>query len=129
MRKKIAVFALCVGIVAFLGAGIWLALHCVQTTKYYQTAIKDAEQKLTAIDSSGIAAMETKTEMLLENNAYLQEELGSLQEENARLAAEEALLQQEHDALEQQEDTVFYRTILESLKEGMKRVEEYTGDQ
>jgi len=67
--------------------------------------------------------------MLLENNAYLQEELGSLQEENARLAAEEALLQQEHDALEQQEDTDYYRTILESLKEGMKRVEEYTGDQ
>lgn len=129
MRKKIAVFALCVGITAFLGAGIWLAMHCMQTTKYYQTAIKDAEQKLTAIDSSGIAAMETETELLLENNAYLQEELGSVQEENAILAAEEALLQQEYDALKQQEDTDYYRTILESLKEGMKRVEEYTGDQ
>lgn len=129
MKKKAAIIALCIGIVAFLGAGTWLALQCVQTTKYYRTAINDAEQKLTATDSSAVAAMETQTQALLENNICLQEELESVQEENAALAEEEKTLQQEFDALEQLEDTDYYRTILESLKEGMSRVEEYTNDQ
>ena len=83
MRKKVVMIALCVGIVAFLGAGTWLALQCMQTTNYYKTAIKDAEQKLTATDSSAVAAMEADTEMLLENNISLQEELESVQAENA----------------------------------------------
>lgn len=125
MRKKLSICLLCLGIVIFLGAGAWLAVQCVQTTSYYQTAITQAEQALAAADPSTLAPMEAELDTLLESNAKLQESLVTAQEENAVMAEEEAQLQQDYEALSQEMDAEYYHAILESLTEGMSRVEEY----
>ena len=127
MKKRVCIFFLCLGIVIALSAGGWLALQCVQTTRYYQEANTQAEQNLAAADPSAVAELESELESVLQSNTDLQESLKTVQDKNTALAESEAELQQSYDALTQEMDVDYYRTILESLTEGMNRVEEYIG--
>ena len=127
MKKKVYVFFLSLGIVAALGVGGWLAVQCVQTTLYYKEAITQAEQNLAAADPSAVAEQELELESILQSNADLQESLKTVQDENTALAESESELQQNYDALAQEVDVDYYQAILESLTEGMNRVEEYIG--
>lgn len=116
---------LCAVIGIFLISGLVLMTLSIQKQKDYTAALAEAKQKLTAADPVQADAPEAELAALQEENASLEATVAALEEENAVLKAEEERLQQEHDELAQQEDTVYYQTILDSLKKGMSKVEEY----
>lgn len=126
-NNKMRIIIPCILCAAFLAGGVWMMVKNIMQMNHYTGAISQAQQALTAADPANAQGVEMQAEALQEENAALQEQLLALQAENETLSAETDRLQLRADELNQSEDTVYYQTILESLQEGVSRVEEYIG--
>ena len=60
-----------------------------------------------------------------QNNTQLQQQIDTLKTECDQLDENNVALQQEYETLSQDENTIYYLTVLESLKKGMEKVESY----
>lgn len=126
--NKYRVIVPCALAVILLAAGFWMMARSIQRVNYYSEAVGQAQQALAAAAPAPADQMEADVEALQEENAALQQDVLALQEEQAVLDTATEQLRSRYEELEAQEDTPYYRTILESLREGMNRVEEYIRD-
>lgn len=127
-NSKIRVIVPCVLAVIFLAAGFWMLAKSVGQVNYYTQQITQAEQALQAADPAKADALEQEAAALQEQNEELTSQVQALQGENAALDESNAQLSARREELNGLEDTAYYQKILESLTEGMNRVEEYIGN-
>ncbi len=127
-NSKIRVIVPCVLAVIFLAAGLYMMAQSIGQVNYYTQQITQAEQALQAADPAKADALEQEAAALQEENTELAGQVQVLQTENDALHEENAQLSQQLTDLEGQEQTAYYQKILESLTEGMNRVEEYIGN-
>lgn len=109
----------------FLAVGGWLLVEHKNTVKNYEAAITEAEQALAGLDLASAEAAEAALAAKVGENQMLEQEIAALQTENDTLDADTAALQESNSQLQQQEDTIYYQTILESLREGMSQLGQY----
>ena len=124
-NSKIRIIVPCVLAVVFMVAGAWMMLKSYTQMRYYDESIKQAREELGESDLSLADAAEQKVAVLQETNEQLRQQVDALQKENADLDSQTQQLQTDYEALVGQEDTAYYQKILESLTEGMSKVEEY----
>ena len=124
-NSKIRIIVPCVLAVVFMVAGTWMMLKSYTQMQYYDQSIKQAQQALGEADPSRVEVTEQEAAALQEENAQLRQQVDALQKENADLDSQTQQLQTDYEALVGQEDTAYYQKILESLTEGMSKVEEY----
>lgn len=124
-NKKTCTIVACVLCAVFLIAGSWMLVRNIRAINSYGSAISEAQQALTAADPANADGIVSDVAALQAQNVALEETLLALQAEAAEQAEENAQLQDQYDELVQLEDTTYYQTILQSLTEGMNRVEEY----
>ena len=127
-NSKIRVIVPCILAVIFLAAGVWMMVKSYTQMQYYSGAIRDAQQELQEADPARADALEQEAAALQAENEQLQQQVTALQTENADLDARNGQLQTSLDELAGHEDTAYYQKVLESLTEGMNRVEEYIGN-
>lgn len=127
-NSKIRVIVPCVLAVIFLAAGLYMMAQSIGQVNYYTQQIVQAEQALQAVDPAKADALEQEAAALQAENTELAGQVQALQTENEALQEENAQLSQQVTDLEAQEQTAYYQKILESLTEGMNRVEEYIGN-
>ncbi len=109
----------------FMLAGLWLMVENITTTSYYKNGIADAQQMLEDSDPANADGPEAELAALEAENQVLEQTRDDLQLQIHELEVSNEALLAEYDAIDDSEDTIYYRTILESLQEGLKRVEEY----
>lgn len=124
-RDKLRIIVPIVLCAAFLVAGGWLLTQNLLQMKHYNETIASEKQALVAANPANAETLEGEAAAAQEENTALEETIRVLEEEAAALAEENAQLQDRYDELLQNEDTTYYQTILQSLTEGMTRVEEY----
>lgn len=124
-NSKIRIIVPCVLAVVFMVAGAWMMLKSYTQMRYYDESIKQARQELGESDLSLADAAEQKVAVLQEANEQMRQQVDALQKENAELETQTQQLQADYEALIGDEDTAYYQKILESLTEGMSKVEEY----
>lgn len=124
---KLRIIIPCILCAAFLAGGVWMMTQNLSQMNRYKAAISQAKQELLDADPAQAEPVEAQAAALQTENADLEEQILALQAEEETLTEEVDQLQIRHDELSQSEDTVYYRTILESLQEGVRRVEEYIG--
>lgn len=124
-NSKIRIIVPCVLAVVFLAAGFWLMGKNIGQMHYYGQQIREARQALQAADPAKADALEQEAAELQKQNEELSVQVQALQEENAVLDESTAQLQTRLTELNEHEDTAYYQKVLESLTEGMNRVEEY----
>ena len=122
-NSKIRIIVPCVLATIFLTAGFWMMAKSVGQVNYYTQQIAQAQQALQAADPAKADALEQEAAALQERNQVLAEQVQALQQENAALDESNAQLSARLEELTGQEQTAYYQTILESLTEGMNRVE------
>ena len=123
MKKNILFVLLSVLLSLGLIAGGLLFMSAYNSRiSYYSDAISDAQQTLASLDISAVESSESDLNALLESNDTIAQQIAELEKENAALNEENSSLQQELDVLSQDENTIYYQTILNSLKEGLKQV-------
>ena len=127
-NSKIRVIVPCVLVVVFLAAGVWMMIKSYSQMAQYNSAIAGAQQALRDADPAQAEGTEQEAATLQAENEQLRQQITALQEENAALDTQTGQLQTSLDELVEQGDTAYYQKILESLTEGMNRVEEYIGN-
>lgn len=118
----------CVLAVIFLAAGLYMMVKSIGQIKDYNKQIAAARQELAAADPARAEDLEQEVTALQQENAELDRQVQSLLQENAALDEANEQLSTRLGELEEQEQTAYYQKILESLREGLKRVEEYIGN-
>lgn len=127
-NSKIRVIVPCVLAVVFLAAGLYMMAQSIGQVNSYTQQITQAEQALQAADPAKADALEQEAAAVQAENTELADQVHALQKENDALQEENTQLSQQVTDLESQEQTAYYQKVLESLKEGMNRVEEYIGN-
>ena len=127
-NSKIRVIVPCVLAVVFLAAGLYMMAQSIGQVNSYTQQITQAEQALQAADPAKADALEQEAAAVQAENTELADQVQALQKENDALQEENTQLRQQVTDLESQEQTAYYQKVLESLKEGMNRVEEYIGN-
>lgn len=127
-NSKIRVIVPCVLAVVFLAAGFYMMAQSIGQVNSYTQQITQAEQALQAADPAKADALEQEAAAVQAENTELADQVQVLQKENDALQEENTQLSQQVTDLESQEQTAYYQKVLESLKEGMNRVEEYIGN-
>ena len=123
MKKNIICNIICIVLsLAFLTGGI-LALKARDDLNNKNNAeLEKLRQE--QVDVSKIDNSQQIAEVQKENEA-LQNEIETLNFECENLDSSNAELEQLYETLSQDEENIYYMTILESLKKGMKQVESY----
>lgn len=127
-NSKIRVIVPCVLAVVFLEAGLYMMAQSIGQVNSYTRQITQAEQALQAADPAKADALEQEAAAVQAENTELADQVQALQKENDALQEENTQLSQQVTDLESQEQTAYYQKVLESLTEGMNRVEEYIGN-
>ena len=127
-NSKTRIIVPCILAVIFLAAGIWMMAKSFGQVNYYTRQINQAEQALQEADPAKADALEQEAAALQAENAELAGQVQALQTENATLNESNIQLSTQLADLTGDEQTAYYQEILESLTEGMNRVEEYIGN-
>lgn len=118
----------CVLIVVFVAVGVLMMVLRSNRLDYYTNEIASAQQAAADAAAAAAEAESGALAQLQEENRTMEQSIADLEQENAALDAEAERLQQEYDTLAQNEDNQYYLTIIESLTEGMKQVEQYINE-
>ena len=127
-ESKIRIIVPCILAVIFLAAGFWMMARCLAQENYYSRQIQNAQQALQDADPAQAEALEQEAAALQQENAALSGQVQALEGENAVLAENNAQLSTQLEELNADENTAYYQKVLESLTEGLNRVEEYIGN-
>lgn len=126
--NKVRIIVPCILAVVFLAAGFWMMARSFGQIHSYTQQISEAEQALQAADPAKADALEQEAAAMQEENAELAGKVQALQTQNTALDESNGQLSTQLADLTAQEQTAYYQKILESLTEGMNRVEEYIGN-
>ena len=127
-RKKLQAIVPYILTALLVIAGIIMLIPCIG--KQIQYTGKLATAFRAAADAKSMAEDTEAGELaqLQNENQSLEQSIADLEKENADLDAQTAALQQKYDSLAQIEDNQYYLAIMESLTEGMEKVEQYINE-
>lgn len=127
-RKKLHSLAPHILTALLVIAGIIMLIPCIGKQIQYTSKLVTAFRA--AADAKSMAEDTEAGELaqLQNENQSLEQSIANLKKENADLDTKAAALQQEYDSLAQTGDNSYYLAIIESLTEGMEKVEQYINE-
>ena len=122
MKNTICIILCAALSLAFLAGGIFALISRDNKLKENEAAIKQLRQEQDTLVKEDCTQEISDVQ---QNNTQLQQQIDTLKTECDQLDENNVALQQEYETLSQDENTIYYLTVLESLKKGMEKVESY----